>query len=101
MHLRSSRCPLTVSPILYYLSSVFCPHSSVLLMSLVSPPFSEHFAPLAAAYDVVLSDVWGVVHNGVTAAPSACDALARFRTSGGTVVLITNAPRPGAVVAAG
>jgi HAD superfamily hydrolase (TIGR01459 family) len=63
------------------------------------PPFSHHFAPLASGYDVVLSDVWGVVHNGVAATPESCDALARFRDAGGTVVLITNAPRPGEVVA--
>src|SRR5262249_492009 len=62
-------------------------------------PFVTHFAALAADYDVVLSDVWGVVHNGVAAAAEACDALARFRAGGSTVVLITNAPRPGAVVA--
>jgi len=59
----------------------------------------RQFAPLAAGYDVVLCDVWGVVHNGVAATPEACDALARFRSDGGTVVLITNAPRPGEVVA--
>jgi HAD superfamily hydrolase (TIGR01459 family) len=53
---------------------------------------------LSPHYDVVLSDVWGVVHNGVLATPEACDALARFRQQGGTVVLITNAPRPGEVV---
>jgi ribonucleotide monophosphatase NagD (HAD superfamily) len=70
-------------------------------MSPALSPFSSHFAPLAAGYDVVLSDVWGVVHNGVAAAPEACDALARFRSQGGTVVLITNAPRPGEVVARG
>src|SRR5205807_8943647 len=46
-----------------------------------------------------LSDVWGVVHNGVAATPEACDALRRFREQGGNVVLITNAPRPGDVVA--
>jgi HAD superfamily hydrolase (TIGR01459 family) len=63
------------------------------------PPIVDHFAPLVGGYDVVLSDVWGVVHNGVAATPAACDALARFRASGGTVVLITNAPRPGEVVA--
>jgi len=63
------------------------------------PPIADHFAPLVGGYDVVLSDVWGVVHNGVAATPAACDALARFRASGGTVVLITNAPRPGEVVA--
>jgi len=63
------------------------------------PPIIDHFAPLADRYDVVLSDVWGVVHNGAAATPEACDALARFRANGGTVVLITNAPRPGEVVA--
>ena len=68
-------------------------------MSPALPPFTSHFALLAPAYDVVLSDVWGVVHNGVAATPDACDALARFRSQGGTVVLITNAPRPGEVVA--
>jgi HAD superfamily hydrolase (TIGR01459 family) len=62
------------------------------------PPIIDHFAPLAGGYDVVLSDVWGVVHNGVAATPEACDALERFRANGGTVVLITNAPRPGEVV---
>ena len=46
----------------------------------------------------MLSDVWGVIHNGVAATPEACDALMRFRAKGGTVMLITNAPRPGAVV---
>jgi HAD superfamily hydrolase (TIGR01459 family) len=56
---------------------------------------SNSFSTLAANYDVVLSDVWGVVHNGVAAWPDACDALARFRHKGGTVVLISNAPRPG------
>lgn len=49
---------------------------------------------IAGRYDVVLSDVWGVVHNGVAAYPSAVDALIKFRQEGGRVVLITNAPRP-------
>ncbi|HLH93215.1 MAG TPA: TIGR01459 family HAD-type hydrolase [Xanthobacteraceae bacterium] len=63
-----------------------------------APAFIEHVAPLAASYDVILSDVWGVVHNGVAATLPACDALARFRAGGGTVMLITNAPRAAAVV---
>lgn len=62
--------------------------------------FTEHFSTLARDYEVVLSDVWGVVHNGVAAFPEACDALTRFRDGGGVVVLITNAPRPNGVVAA-
>ena len=43
-------------------------------------------------------DVWGVTHNGVAAFPEACDALARFRAGGGTVILLTNAPRRGEAV---
>jgi HAD superfamily hydrolase (TIGR01459 family) len=61
--------------------------------------FTDHFSALAPDYDVVLSDVWGVVHNGVAAFPPACEALTRFRDKGGRVVLITNAPRPNGVVA--
>jgi len=57
--------------------------------------FSSHFAAVAPNYDVLLCDVWGVIHNGVAATASACDALHRFRDQGGTVILITNAPRPG------
>jgi HAD superfamily hydrolase (TIGR01459 family) len=68
-------------------------------MKPTAPHFIDHFADLAGDYDVVLSDVWGVVHNGVAASLAACDALARFRNYGGMVVLITNAPRPGDVVA--
>ena len=42
----------------------------------------------------MLSDIWGVVHNGLEAFPEACEALHAFRKQGGTVILITNAPRP-------
>src|SRR5262245_41953512 len=63
------------------------------------PPFTEHLSDIAPGYDVLLSDVWGVVHNGVAATGDACDALKRFRNQGGTIVLITNAPRPGELVA--
>ena len=59
------------------------------LTSLI-PKFSE----LASDYDAVLSDVWGVIHNGIATFPHACDALMRMRARGGVVVLITNAPRP-------
>src|SRR5574340_1774287 len=63
------------------------------------PPLLPHFAPLAPGYDALLCDVWGVVHNGVAAAPAACDALMRARAGGAAVILVTNAPRPSAVVA--
>jgi HAD superfamily hydrolase (TIGR01459 family) len=56
--------------------------------------FVEKLRDLVAGVDVVLSDIWGVVHNGLVAFPEACEALHNFRRQGGTVILITNAPRP-------
>jgi HAD superfamily hydrolase (TIGR01459 family) len=56
--------------------------------------FVERLRDLTAGVDVVLSDIWGVVHNGLVAFPEACGALQAFRQQGGTVILITNAPRP-------
>jgi HAD superfamily hydrolase (TIGR01459 family) len=49
---------------------------------------------LAPRYDAILSDVWGVLHNGIAAHAGACEALVNYRSGGGRVVLITNAPRP-------
>jgi len=49
---------------------------------------------LAGRYDVLLCDVWGVIHNGREAFPLACEALIRWRAEVGPVILISNAPRP-------
>jgi len=56
--------------------------------------FVERLRDLVDGVDVVLSDIWGVVHNGLESFPEACAALHTFRQQGGTVILITNAPRP-------
>ena len=56
--------------------------------------FVERLRDLVDGVEVVLSDIWGVVHNGLVAFPEACEALHAFRKQGGTVILITNAPRP-------
>lgn len=50
---------------------------------------------IAGDYDILLCDVWGVIHNGRESWPDACEALARFNREGGHVVLISNSPRPG------
>jgi HAD superfamily hydrolase (TIGR01459 family) len=63
-------------------------------------PVIDAIAPLAAGTDVWLTDVWGVMHNGVAPFAGAVDACRRFRASGGTVLLLSNAPRPAASVAA-
>jgi HAD superfamily hydrolase (TIGR01459 family) len=56
--------------------------------------FIENLRELVDNVDVVLSDIWGVVHNGLEAFPEACEALHTYRNRGGAVILITNAPRP-------
>ena len=56
--------------------------------------FVERLRDLVDGVEVILSDIWGVVHNGLEAFPEACDALHTYRQRGGTVILITNAPRP-------
>ena len=55
---------------------------------------------LTARYDVLLCDVWGVIHNGRERFPAACEALARWRADIGPVVLISNSPRPASDVVA-
>jgi HAD superfamily hydrolase (TIGR01459 family) len=57
-------------------------------------------ADLGSGYKVILSDVWGVVHNGLAAFEGAAEALGRFRAGGGKVVLMTNSPNPSRVVEA-
>src|ERR1700753_736856 len=56
--------------------------------------FAENLRDLIDGVEVVLSDIWGVVHNGLESFPEACEALRLYRGRGGTVILITNAPRP-------
>src|ERR1700684_23536 len=56
--------------------------------------FVEKLRDLVGGVDVVRSDIWGVVHTGLVAFPQACEALHSFRAQGGSVILITNAPRP-------
>ena len=56
--------------------------------------FAERLRDVVGDAEVLLSDIWGVVHNGLAAFPDACQALHNFRQQGGTVILITNAPRP-------
>jgi HAD superfamily hydrolase (TIGR01459 family) len=60
----------------------------------MTPPIIANAGPLLSRYDAVFCDVWGVVHNGRRAYAEAGAALARFRTEGGTVILVSNAPIP-------
>ena len=65
----------------------------------MSVPILTQAGKLLARYDVLISDVWGVVHDGLWALEPACAALALFREKGGAVVLLSNAPGPSEQVA--
>lgn len=49
---------------------------------------------LTGTADVLLCDVWGVIHNGVNPFQLSVEALKAARQRGQTVILITNSPRP-------
>lgn len=61
---------------------------------MTAPTVISGLRDVAPRYDVLLCDVWGVIHNGRESFPEACAALARFRAERGPVILISNAPRP-------
>jgi len=54
----------------------------------------EKFADISGQYDAAFVDLWGCMHNGITAFAEAVTAMQEFRASGGVVVLVTNSPRP-------
>ncbi|UWQ50749.1 TIGR01459 family HAD-type hydrolase [Leisingera caerulea] len=55
---------------------------------------------VSSRYKALFVDLWGCVHNGITAFPDAVAALQAYRAQGGVVVLVTNSPKPRAGVAA-
>jgi HAD superfamily hydrolase (TIGR01459 family) len=44
-------------------------------------------------YRLILCDIWGVVHDGVTVDPRATKRLLEWKGEGRAIILITNAPR--------
>ncbi len=59
----------------------------------------DRLAEIADAYDVLYCDLWGCLHDGVRVFDDAVAALTAFRQGGGTVILLTNSPRPAGPVA--
>lgn len=51
-------------------------------------------AEISDRYDALFCDLWGCVHDGLTPFAEAIAAMQTFRLKGGTVMLVTNAPRP-------
>ena len=64
------------------------------MISTASPRRISGLSEIALPFRAILSDVWGVVHNGLGPFHDAVEALTNYRQSGGIVLLISNAPRP-------
>ncbi|MBV8520537.1 MAG: TIGR01459 family HAD-type hydrolase, partial [Acetobacteraceae bacterium] len=58
------------------------------------------FAPLADHYQGFILDLWGVIHDGVTAFPHATVSLERLRDARKKSLVVSNAPRPNTAVQA-
>ena len=70
------------------------------MQGMTQPHALPSLSAVAADYDILLCDVWGVIHNGRESWPEACEALTKFNQQGGHVVLISNSPRPASDVIA-
>lgn len=54
---------------------------------------TKSLSTIISAYDAVLLDLWGVVHDGSQLYPGAKEAMAQLKAAGKQIVLISNAPR--------
>ena len=70
------------------------PSFAVLIFAAPTPPDANSIMQrFSASYSVWFCDIWGVIHNGLTAFTVNTGALVRHRANGGTVILLTNSPR--------
>src|SRR6185369_6727084 len=76
------------------------PMAPMLPRLISGPKLIKGLSEIAPSHDALICDVWGVVHDGSRHHPAAADALYRFKEKHGPVVLLTNAPRVPAEVAA-
>lgn len=56
-------------------------------------PLLSGFEHLAERYRGLIVDLFGVLHNGEAALPKAVEAARRYRTGGGKLLILSNAPR--------
>ncbi len=54
----------------------------------------QNLSEISSQYDALFVDLWGCMHNGITAYPEAVKAMQDYRAQGGKVIFVTNSPRP-------
>lgn len=59
----------------------------------MTTPIIPGLSHLADQFDALILDLWGVVHDGVTAYAGVQDTLARIRAAGKKTLMLSNAPR--------
>ena len=62
------------------------------------PQKLKGISEISDKFDVYFIDLWGVIHNGVQCYPEALKVLKKLKEQNKKIVLISNAPRPAAVV---
>lgn len=62
-------------------------------------PILPGLAALAARYDGLILDLWGVLHDGMRPYAGAVDCLRQLKAAGKRTVILSNAPRRAAVTA--
>ena len=62
-------------------------------MSPPAIPLIQGLREIAADYDALIVDLWGVIHGGIEPYPGVVDALAALQARGLPVALLSNAPR--------
>lgn len=62
------------------------------------PQKLKGISEISDKFDVYFIDLWGVIHNGVQCYPEALKVLEKLKEQNKKIVLISNAPRPAAVV---
>ncbi len=63
-------------------------------------PIHTGLSDLAERYDGFIVDLWGVLHDGIRAFPEALACLTELKARGKRVLILSNAPRRAAAVAA-
>lgn len=78
----------------YRLARLTPPRGKPRSRSMTSLTILPGLSAISERYDLILCDVWGVIHNGRRAFAGTVEALTQYRAGGGRVVLVTNAPVP-------
>jgi len=61
-------------------------------------PLIDGIGALAASYQAMIIDLWGVIHDGVTLYPGVADTLRALSDAGMPYAMLTNAPRRAATI---